>query len=288
MNVLIVIDNTESSATALEEVAALPWPERAAFDVFTVMEQSGVFATEEAVTSALEVAKETLDNAVVLLRDAGLHAKGTISSGDEKDMLQARIEATRPDLIVTGSHDLARYALRHDPYSVALVRPRLDREILSRRILLATDGSEFSAGAARAIAQRPWPLRSEVRIISVVEPVLPTMHALFDPPFVQTDEVQLLREQAVARAQDAVTAAEAILASTGLEVNGTVSILLDGTTEVILKEAREWGADWIFAGSHGVRSLAERLLMGSVPEALAKDAPCSVEIVRSTRISPAQ
>ena len=121
---------------------------------------------------------------------------------------------------------------------------------------------------------------SEVRVLSVVEVVLPAMHALFDPPFVQSDEVQRLRVEAVARAQKAVSDAVAILAPSGLAVSETISVLLDGTKEVILQEALDWGADWLFVGSHG-RQGAERLLMGSVSEAIAMQANCSVEVVRA-------
>ena len=84
----------------------------------------------------------------------------------------------------------------------------------------------------------------------------------------------------MARAQKAVSDAVAILAPSGLAVSETISVLLDGTKEVILQEALDWGADWLFVGSHG-RQGAERLLMGSVSEAIAMQANCSVEVVRA-------
>jgi K+-sensing histidine kinase KdpD len=47
----------------------------------------------------------------------------------------------------------------------------------------------------------------------------------------------------------------------------------------IIDLATEWHADLIVLGSHGRKSL-NRFLMGSVSEAVARHAPCSVEIVR--------
>jgi nucleotide-binding universal stress UspA family protein len=47
----------------------------------------------------------------------------------------------------------------------------------------------------------------------------------------------------------------------------------------ILDTARDWGADLIVLGSHGRKGL-EHFLMGSVSEAVARHAGCSVEIVR--------
>ena len=278
MNILLAVDESSASQIAIDEVAGRPWPEAATVEVLTVVE-------------AGQVSNGVNDAAVALLRDAGLRALGKVAAGDAKAVIAARAEAMRPDLIVVGSHrasaltdlfvgNVAVHTLRHAGCSVAIVRARLDDGLIPRKILLAVDGSAYAEAAARAIAERPWPARSEVRVLSVVEVVLPAMHALFDPPFVQSDEVQKLRVESVARAQRAVSDAVAILAPSGLAVSETISVLLDGTKEVILQEARDWGADWLFVGSHG-RQGAERLLMGSVSEALAMQANCSVEVVRA-------
>ena len=278
MNILLAVDESSASQIAIEEVAGRPWPEATTVEVLTVVE-------------AGQVSNGVNDAAVVLLRDAGLRALGKVAAGDPKAVITARAEVMRPDLIVVGSHrasaltdlfvgNVAVHTLRHAGCSVAIVRARLDDGLIPRKILLAVDGSVYGEAAARAIAERPWPARSEVRVLSVVEVVLPAMHALFDPPFVQSDEVQKLRVESVARAQRAVSDAVAILAPSGLAVSETISVLLDGTKEVILQEALDWGADWLFVGSHG-RQGAERLLMGSVSEAIAMQANCSVEVVRA-------
>ena len=278
MNILLAVDESSASQIAIEEVAGRPWPEATTVEVLTVVETG-------------QVSNGVNDAAVALLRDAGLRALGKVAAGDAKAVIAARAEVMRPDLIVVGSHrasaltdlfvgNVAAHTLRHAGCSVAIVRARLDDGLIPRKILLAVDGSVYGEAAARAIAERPWPARSEVRVLSVVEVVLPAMHALFDPPFVQSDEVQRLRVEAVARAQRAVSDAVAILAPSGLAVSETISVLLDGTKEVILQEALDWGADWLFVGSHG-RQGAERLLMGSVSEAIAMQANCSVEVVRA-------
>ena len=41
------------------------------------------------------------------------------------------------------------------------------------KILLALDGSEYSAEALKAIAGRPWPEGTQVRVLRAVEPVVP-------------------------------------------------------------------------------------------------------------------
>jgi nucleotide-binding universal stress UspA family protein len=124
-------------------------------------------------------------------------------------------------------------------------------------VLLATDGSETSLAAARAVAQRPWPEDSEFRIVSVEEPWAIKSSRL-DP-------------------QEAITSAEQVLTSAGLKTSGAA--LSGNAKEVILEEARKWEADLIVAGSHGRRGF-KRFLLGSVSEAVAMNAHCSVVVVR--------
>ena len=67
------------------------------------------------------------------------------------------------------------------------------------------------------------------------------------------------------------------LSSAGFRVTSLVS---EGDArDVILKHSENWRADLIMVGSHG-RTGLDRFLMGSVSEAVAHHARCSVEIVR--------
>lgn len=291
MTILLAVDETPASQLAIEEVAGRPWPDGTTVEVLTVVEQGQLWSMSDTLESAYQKSTELLAKTTATLRICGLPAHGNIATGDPKNVILERAEDTKPDLIVVGSHrvsalthfflgNVAAHTLRHASCSVAIVRPRLGEAVEARKILLATDGSAYSEIAARAIAAQPWPARTEVRILSVVELVLPTMHALFEPPFVDSEEVRKLRAEALLHAQKAVVDAAAILANTGLEVTESVSVLIDGTKDVILQEAQEWGADWIFLGSHGRRG-ARRFLMGSVSEAIAGQANCSVEVVRT-------
>jgi nucleotide-binding universal stress UspA family protein len=143
------------------------------------------------------------------------------------------------------------------------------------KILLATDGSECSKAAARSVASRPWPDGTSFRILSVVEPSAP----LFRPPYFSHEAMEELRGKDIQRAQEAVACAESIFDMAGLEASSTVAVPAATPKELILSEAAEWDADLIVAGSHGRRGV-NRLLLGSVSEAVALHAQCSVEIIR--------
>jgi nucleotide-binding universal stress UspA family protein len=62
----------------------------------------------------------------------------------------------------------------------------------------------------------------------------------------------------------------------------STDILSGSPKHVIVEEAEKWDADLIVVGSHDYRS-RERMLLGSVSQAVAMHAECSVEIVRRKR-----
>ncbi len=145
------------------------------------------------------------------------------------------------------------------------------------KILLATDGSDYSKAAVNSVAERPWPEGSEVKIISAMEiPYAPTTEAWVLPDSYYSELDRVAREQAEAAVKDAVERIESGKASR-LEI--ITKIIGGSAREVILDEAERWGADLIVLGSHGYSGW-RRFLLGSVSHAVATHAHCSVEIVR--------
>ena len=141
------------------------------------------------------------------------------------------------------------------------------------KILLAVDGSSHSQEAIDQVAKRPWPSRSTVRVLSVIQPYTPpaTEFVLAGATLEDIRRQQTAdAERLTARAADAVKAADAS-AETAVREGDPRSAIVD--------EADEWGADLIVVGSHG-RTGVKRWLLGSVAGAVVSHAPCSVEVVR--------
>ncbi len=139
------------------------------------------------------------------------------------------------------------------------------------KILLAIDGSKFSEAAARLLAKQFRHDGDEVRVLSVVEPVVtaavPQMASGYHP--------ELQDEKNEARALVECTAK--MLSDAGFRV--ATLVLVGDAKSVILDEAADWSADLIVLGSHGRKGLG-RFLLGSVSDAVARHSTCSVEIVR--------
>lgn len=146
------------------------------------------------------------------------------------------------------------------------------------KILLAIDGSPCSETAVDAVARRPWPEDSQLRVISVIEPP----GALTAEPYMGVagyfEEVERLKQQ---QAEEILArAAEALRAGAGTARMGIATEALTGSPRrTIVEEAESWGADLIVVGSHGYHTW-ERMLLGSVSQSVAAHALCSVEIVR--------
>ncbi len=294
MKILLAIDTSRGSDAAVAETAARCWPEGTCVEVLSVLEPSHPWTVAEVVEGLARLAHDRVECAAKELQAHGLYASGLVLSGDPKAVIVDRAAETKADMVVLGSHaaggfsrfligSVSRAVVRFAPCSVEIVRRLPDWRPPSPglRILLATDGSEHSAAAARSIAMRPWPPQTEVRILSAVELSLTMLQAAFEPPFLDSAEMERVRTEAMKHAQEAIAEAGQILADGGRKTSEAISILIETPKQIIVDEARNWCADLIVVGSHGRRGM-NRFLLGSVSEAVATHAECSVEVIRQT------
>ena len=146
------------------------------------------------------------------------------------------------------------------------------------KIVLAIDGSTCSERAVDEVAGRPWPADSQVRILTVMELHAPLTSELWVPSAEYLREVETAeRAEAEKRLLEAAAKLREGKGSSALHIS--TDVLTGSPRRVIVEEAEKWGADLIVVGSHGYRSW-ERMLLGSVSQAIAMHAECSVEIVR--------
>jgi nucleotide-binding universal stress UspA family protein len=139
------------------------------------------------------------------------------------------------------------------------------------KILLAIDDSKFSEAAAKSLAGQFRPQDTEVRVLHVVEPTV-----ISEPPQMSRGYYPELEDR-LPQAREVVDRVAKTLSSAGFRV--TTSVVTGDARSVILDDAAEWHADLIVLGSHGRKGLG-RFFLGSVSEAVARHAPCSVQIVR--------
>jgi nucleotide-binding universal stress UspA family protein len=228
----------------------------------------------------LKRASDVTGHVAEQLERSGISAETVVKIDEPSLVILSEAEGLPADLIFIRAHtytDLNRWllgsvsnvVLRDAPCSVEIVRATTaSAEHGARKglkILIGIDGSIiFSLSAAYSVAARPWPKGTIVKVLSVDEPVVHLVEPLIHEPMIET----MLKVS---------TQAEAILSDAGLT---TIRDTVKGNPkEEIISEAGTWSADLIVVGSRGRRGL-KRWLLGSVSEAVARHAPCSVEVIR--------
>jgi len=148
------------------------------------------------------------------------------------------------------------------------------------KIILATDGSPCSDTAVNEVARMPLPADTQVRVISVVEPPAPLVAEPYMGVVGYFEEAErICREQA---RETVERAAARLQTGQGVSVQVSTEVLTGSPKRTIVEEAESWGTDLIVVGSHGYKSW-ERMLLGSVSQAVAAHARCSVLIVRCNK-----
>jgi nucleotide-binding universal stress UspA family protein len=141
-----------------------------------------------------------------------------------------------------------------------------------QRILMPIDGSACSEAALEHGLRLAKDQHAEVRVIQV--PDTQALYLLDEGMYVEDIAAkwqqagQALVDRAAARALQAdVTMTGAVI-----EEGGRIA-------DIIVAEARRWGADLIVLGTHG-RHGVDHLLLGSVAEGVVRTSPVPVLLIR--------
>ena len=149
------------------------------------------------------------------------------------------------------------------------------------KILIATDGSEFSRNAVEESCKLiSTKTHTDVKIISAVERVIPMAAESFGASNEYYAQVEGdLRKQA----KEAVAEAEKIIHDklSGENIFVSTEVFTGNIKQGIVDEAKKFEADLIVVGSHGY-GFFERMLLGSISSYVVHHAPCSVLVVRKT------
>ena len=297
MKVLIAIDASAASQRLIAEAVARPWPANTSFCVVNAVDVTPFAELPTLIEDATLEGERLVKAGAEALTRAGHPAASKVVSGSPRRAVSAYAAEWGADLIFVGSHghsvigrfllgSVAQGILRKVPCSVEIVRTRLETTPTSShamKILVATDGSDCSLAAAQSVARRPWPDGTLFQILSVEElvfvdtPIAASSPAAIYPPSLLEELMANARERATAAAESA----KRILTQAGLKIAAPKPVPAGDPRNLILEAAQAWPADLIVLGSHG-RSGLDRFLMGSVSEAVAVHARCSVEVIRTS------
>jgi nucleotide-binding universal stress UspA family protein len=296
MKVLLAIDGSDPSLTALDAVATLPLAAGSEIELLTVVgDEADLYGGWPAVVliespEAMERARESVRERLEALADRLATEGRTVSI----HVVQGRpaseivLEAGRfaADLIVVGARGqstVARLLLgsvssevvdhAHRPVLVVRTAPR-------GRVLIATDGSEPADAAADFVRTSGLFDDAELRVLSVIDPGMPWWTGL-------SPVDGMIAAEAYGDVVDAARAhAEDAARRTGERI-GSEHVTIDAATRggdvasTIVAEATAWGADVVVIGARGLGTV-KRLLLGSVSRDVLHHAPMSVLVVPPT------
>lgn len=297
MRVLLATDFSSHAEDAVRIVKALPLPSGSTVRVVYVLEpfpEVTAFAPA-AITEISDAAEQQfrgeLEKTAATLRAPGRDVETALVLGRTADVIVEEAERSKADLIVMGSRgrraiksallgSVSAEVVDHAPCPVLVARgPTL------RRAILAEDGSETAAAGARLLATVPALRDLEVRVVSVVDAPFPSTLTGGDAPMATYSAVQAYYDSLPAlREATAKSARERAAALVAAGLAATSEVREGDAAAQLIAAAIDDRADCIVIGSHGRTGMA-RVFLGSVARGVLFNAPCSVLIVRGTKVA---
>lgn len=285
MKLLLSIDNSAHSNIAIDDVAGGLWPKGSEILVATAVWSpfgfAGQTSTPEAATKLVEQAAEK----VRTNKSVSSVATKVVMGNPKTEVLS--LLADNFDLLIMGSRrpsmkkmlfgSVSHALLLASPCSVRIARRPIIRKM--RRVLVAFDGSEFCWKALDVVAERDLPAGTEIIILNAV----PTLEesSYDNPDIFSMDQLERGRSRLIQIAQDGLSKATELMRARLPHCDISSRILNGHPRETLISACDEYDADIIFVGTQG-RNFSASLAIGSVSEAVAVGAPCTVEITKLT------
>ncbi len=284
--ILLSSDGSEYSEGAVREAISLAKTCSSKLTVISVIETNPEFDTlAPQLTEKMEkTARENLAAVQARARKEGIDCFNIVRAGEDsyKSIVDEAVK-NNSDMIIMGRRgrtglkrlmmgSVTARVIGHAPCNV-LVVPK-DARLNFKNIVVATDGSKYSAAAAShaiGLAKRNG---ADLTVVSVVPSELLTPMDL-DLTMTQRENIA---EQEMKEAEKSAKAVKEAAQKEGVSVKAFV--LSGKPSEAIIQTAKERNAGLIVVGSHG-RTGVERLLMGSVAERVIVLSECPVLIVKA-------
>lgn len=291
MKILLACDASEHSKAVVSETINSPWPVPSRFKVISVVDNSFLLQASKAklVESAEAVVKSSTERLKEGLGSQDM-VEGQVIHGHPKSEIIKIAESWPCDLVIVGSRGLKGFK-RHMLGSVSSAvlstvtcSVRIARTHKSdgrangvRRLLVALDDSEFSEHVVGRIASRPWAEGTEFLFVTSVPTLTDYLGELQDSHEINT--LESLRSQQASAAENRLKDVIRLIRTQLPQTAASYEILDGDPREAVVEKAKEWGAGLTITGSKG-KNWMDRVLVGSVSEAVAIWSDCSVEVVK--------
>jgi nucleotide-binding universal stress UspA family protein len=294
MNILLAVDDSLHSQTAVEAALSRTWPAKSNFNVVCVIEsldgeERANRLVAEAEESARHLVEKIADKIKKKFDDTSVQYE--VLHGNSSKMLIDTADKWQADLIVMGSRgrqgltrlllgSVSQKVLLEGKCSVLIVRnnPTTDFDTSWKRILLALDEKDCSRACLDWALSLPNTGDISFKVVNVLDLLVDKysdgLSALYSTGLSQ----ERLNAKATAKEflQGCVDKLEKRFGA-----NSASYAVMDGEPgQQILSAAESWPAGSIMMGSRNL-SGTSRLLLGSVSQAVVLKAACPVEVVKA-------
>lgn len=293
MKILFAVDGSHCSKEAIATALTMRCPAGTELLVVSAVDFLEDLPSLEGIKKKEIAETEKLVHSVVQqLRDTHPHATvtGAVRDGYVYEEILDTCKEWKPDLLMLGSHgrtgisflmtgSVSRAMLQEAPCAVRIVRVRSEEHTKSDifNVILALESEEHSQSLIDHVLEFPWSEYTTFKCVNIVSELHRGL--LAEPEITQGEELH-------AHYQDMVAGSAAWLEVASQKLNNKfgkrvakAEVLLGEPRQALVELAKSWPADLIVMGSHGRRGF-EKSILGSVSEAVAMHAPCSVEIIR--------
>ncbi len=282
---LLATDGSDYSEGAIREAISLAKQCSSKLSAISVIETNPEYETiaPQLLERSEKAAREHLEAVKARAKNEGVNCETSILEGqDSYNYITDEAKKFKASMIIMGRRGrtgLKRLAMGSTTARVighaacnVLVVPR-SAQVGFKNIVVATDGSRYSAAAASeaiGVAKRN---NSKLTVVAVVPAELATPT---DIEFAMPQR-EMLAEKEMHTAEKNAKEVKEAAQKEGVVVQAFV--MTGKPADAVVEIAREKKADFIVLGSHG-RTGLEKLLMGSVAERVIVLADCAVLVVK--------
>ncbi|MDP3506347.1 MAG: universal stress protein [Candidatus Melainabacteria bacterium] len=279
MKVLVAIDNKPSSQATIDALVKMNWYEGTEIALVTVfpssleLENTVIFKNDQRQKTEKTIYHEEMEDLACELRNLLKHCTVSFFArhGDPKTVIMELAKQSNADLVVLGSNckstlerlligSVSQEVLNTAPCPVIVAKAPCsfaqDESPSFKNILLPIDNSVFSVAAVRWLSNFRWPNDTKLIVLAVVE---------------EATDLEQVHHSLNNRAQE--------LSKHFRSGNILTEIVRGEPQQTIIEVAKSYSTDLIVMGSHGHAGF-KKLILGSVSQSVAHNAPCAVAIVR--------
>lgn len=294
MRILLAIDGSDASMTAIAAVARLPLPAGSTIELLSVLstaDPSGgawpsvtLIQPPDARDRSIAAIRDELDRLAERLSGPDRTIRVMVVEGRPASEIVVAATGLHADLIVMGARGISAIerlligsvsaeVVDHAHCPVLVVRSER-----VGRVLLATDGSADADRAVEFVTNSGLFGAVTMKVVSVVDPGMPWWTGLSPVDGMVASESYVAVVEAARRHADE-TARRTVAVLDRDEVSTLVPPRVGDIAGTIVGEATAWSADIVVLGTRGLGTI-RRLLLGSVSRDVLHHAPMSVLIVR--------